>query len=400
MNTNISEDIRYSLMAVVPDRRKENLKRLKLLKSKRLLLLEILNNLIKPTKLPEPYETHSYSKYSTTTPTTKFTDQNQLELNLNKFIVKDMDYLNKLENNLTKEDDGNSTDTCSECESSRFNDRFSDDECFEEDSKLNNLYAIKFIPLKEQNVDKSIEKSDVKANEKTTEKSDDKSIDNLINNQENLKTFSKNELIDFYQDYGLKDLFRILNRIDQEISDCDHNLKEETEKRNKFYVDDSRRTHDYNEFITTYLLMLTEQKKLHEFIDAKDAKEVKDSKLITNNLNKQSTKSQDTKHVEDDKAEPVCYKFFKEIFENYEDILMKEDEEDKSKEIDQNTSNSLNSTPLNTSNASINTSNSTPNSSLNASSNQSTEQQGNKRKYTRRSSSSIPRPSSTPKRKC
>lgn len=41
----------------------------------------------------------------------------------------------------------------------------------------------------------------------------------------------------------------------------------ELEKRKKYRVDDSRRTHNYDEFITTFLLMLAEQGKLPELLE-------------------------------------------------------------------------------------------------------------------------------------
>jgi len=41
----------------------------------------------------------------------------------------------------------------------------------------------------------------------------------------------------------------------------------ELEKRKKFRVDDSRRTHNYDEFITTFLLMLAEQGKLPDLLE-------------------------------------------------------------------------------------------------------------------------------------
>lgn len=311
MNTAINEDIRYSLMAVVPDKRKENLKRLKLLKSKRSMLLDIVENLTKPIKLPEPYETHSYSKYTAT-----LSESKPVEVNVNKLIVKDVNYndqqLNstKLTNPLGKpaltnshttkdnqsnglrdqdylDDDDNSTDTCSDSES-----RFGEDDSWDEDDRTESLYAFRFVPLREQKEDNSQSNENNGSNVK-------------MNDEDNLKTFTKAELIDFYRDYGFQDLLNMLSKIEQEIGQCDRNIDEETEKRTKFYVDDSRRTHNYNDFITTYLLMITEQKKLNEFVDSKD------NKTPVNNCS-----------VDEQLDEDAPIRFFKEILTNYEDVLM------------------------------------------------------------------------------
>jgi len=304
MNTAVNEDIRYSLMAVVPDRRKENLKRLKLLKSKRSILLEILDNLTQPTRLPEPYETHSYSKYSSILSKNK-----PLEVNVSKLIVKDVNFNDQLNNKTTSNNSQNnsnnnkdtmdyddSTDTCSECES-----QFGENDSCDEDEKIESLYAFKFVPLRNQNQNNN---ENTKKNNENKMLVDNKDVDNL-------KVFTKSELIDFYQDYGFKDLMNILSKIEQEISQCDRNITEEIEKRTKFYVDDSRRTHNYNDFITTYLLMITEQKKLADFVDSKD----NNNKLSVTNLTVNS--NDDDESISEDA--PI--KFFKEILTKYEDIL-------------------------------------------------------------------------------
>lgn len=298
-------------MAVVPDRRKEYQKRLKLLKSKRSMLQEIVAYLIKPTKLPEPYETHNYSKYSASTDRPE-----QLEANVNKFTVKEINYHPGnngskptgsssvvKENDYSFDDDDNSTDTCSECESSRFSDESGDEEL---GNQIDSLYAFKFVPLKEQNNEQN------QTNQSSPTKPSASNGSNA-NSLTGFKTFTKAELVDFYCDYTVQDLLKVLKKIDQEISQCDHNIKEETEKRAKFYVDDSRRTHNYSEFITTFLLMLTEQKKLHEFVEPKAV----------------GTAANPTKSpVERNREEDAPIKFFKEILTNYEDVLMRENDDE------------------------------------------------------------------------
>ena len=59
----LSPDIRYNLMAVVPDRRVTLTNRLNNLKSNRHIVLEALQKMMRPMRLPEPLDYHNYSRY-------------------------------------------------------------------------------------------------------------------------------------------------------------------------------------------------------------------------------------------------------------------------------------------------------------------------------------------------
>ncbi|XP_050414072.1 ubiquitin carboxyl-terminal hydrolase calypso isoform X2 [Patella vulgata] len=64
-----------------------------------------------------------------------------------------------------------------------------------------------------------------------------------------------------------KDLVSLLKNVEKEINTCETNLKEENEKRKKYKIDDCRRTHNYDEFITLFLSMLAEQGLLHSLVE-------------------------------------------------------------------------------------------------------------------------------------
>ncbi|XP_059476608.1 ubiquitin carboxyl-terminal hydrolase calypso isoform X2 [Neocloeon triangulifer] len=66
--------------------------------------------------------------------------------------------------------------------------------------------------------------------------------------------------------FAPKDLLALLKNLDNGIQQCEQNIKEETEKRRKYKVDDSRRTHNYDEFICTFLTMLAHDGKLADLI--------------------------------------------------------------------------------------------------------------------------------------
>lgn len=58
-----THDIRYNLMAVVPDRRITYSNKLRILKMNRHIVLEALQEMTRPTRLPTPLDYHNYSKY-------------------------------------------------------------------------------------------------------------------------------------------------------------------------------------------------------------------------------------------------------------------------------------------------------------------------------------------------
>ncbi|OAD54375.1 Ubiquitin carboxyl-terminal hydrolase BAP1 [Eufriesea mexicana] len=66
--------------------------------------------------------------------------------------------------------------------------------------------------------------------------------------------------------FAPKDLLALLKNLEHEISICETSLKDENDKRNKYKIDDCRRTHNYDEFICTFLSMLAQQGKLAELV--------------------------------------------------------------------------------------------------------------------------------------
>ncbi|XP_068713612.1 ubiquitin carboxyl-terminal hydrolase BAP1-like [Montipora foliosa] len=64
-----------------------------------------------------------------------------------------------------------------------------------------------------------------------------------------------------------QELVSQLHQIERQIQACENSLREEKEKRRKYYVDHSRRTHDYDPFIRTFLTMLAEQGHLAQLVE-------------------------------------------------------------------------------------------------------------------------------------
>nr|XP_058963055.1 ubiquitin carboxyl-terminal hydrolase BAP1-like [Pocillopora verrucosa] len=58
-----------------------------------------------------------------------------------------------------------------------------------------------------------------------------------------------------------------LHHVERQIQACENSLREEKEKRRKYYVDHSRRTHDYDPFIRTFVTMLAEQGHVAQLVE-------------------------------------------------------------------------------------------------------------------------------------
>ncbi|RWS24024.1 ubiquitin carboxyl-terminal hydrolase calypso-like protein [Leptotrombidium deliense] len=250
--TDGSHDIRYNLMAVVPDRRIMYLNKLNNLKTNRHIVLEALEQMMRPYRLPEPFDYHNYSKYPTcmeyTGPLLEAKDTETIRKPLSidtsqsqasspsALLSVPLSIQTSISPTLSS---SSSTDTSSEA-GSAFNSPNSRS-AVNAHEKVNKFYVFKVLA--------DSGKKDVSQNE-------DKSP---LVNRENPSQLSKS--------FSPKELVHLLKALENEINACESNLKEELEKRKKYRVDDERRTHNYDEFITTFLLMLAEQRKLPDLLE-------------------------------------------------------------------------------------------------------------------------------------
>ena len=67
--------------------------------------------------------------------------------------------------------------------------------------------------------------------------------------------------------FSPRDLLTILRSIETAIFVSESKVRDEVEKRKKYRVDDCRRVHNYDEFLTTFLAMLTEQNLLGGLVE-------------------------------------------------------------------------------------------------------------------------------------
>lgn len=66
--------------------------------------------------------------------------------------------------------------------------------------------------------------------------------------------------------FTIKDLSNLLKNLESEIALNEQHLNDENDKRYMFKVDDCRRTHNYDDFICTFLSMLAQQGVLGELV--------------------------------------------------------------------------------------------------------------------------------------
>ncbi|XP_035785459.1 ubiquitin carboxyl-terminal hydrolase calypso-like [Anopheles albimanus] len=66
--------------------------------------------------------------------------------------------------------------------------------------------------------------------------------------------------------FSPKDLLSLLKNLESEITITEQHLCDENEKRDRFKLDDCRRTHNYDEFICTFLSMLAHEGVLAELV--------------------------------------------------------------------------------------------------------------------------------------
>lgn len=314
----ISPDIRYNLMAVVPDKRITLSNKLQNLKSNRHIILEALQTILRPMRLPEPLDYHNYSRYpsdaeyqhpppspkiqvSTTngTPATESLPGTSAsaptvaaKTELEKPLTVDTTvsclgvstpskaiYTNasgtsvSLTTPLTIQTTcsispalstcSSSTDTCSEA-SSAFNSPIPKYSTVlnNQNERITKFFVCKVVnsASKESPTGSTVVQLGSGDTSLTTVKSEPKDSSCISSPSPRTKTrIAKN--------FCPKDMVNLLKALETEISSTDSQLKEELEKRKRYRVDDSRRTHNYDDFITMFLLMLAEQGKLPDLLE-------------------------------------------------------------------------------------------------------------------------------------
>lgn len=244
-------DIRYNLMAVVPDRRVQLKKQAVKLKCHLNSLWDSLRQIEKSAnKSDNNHKTTStathndgppFSPVSNGTLTASETGSVCAESPKYPFEsdAGDMEIPNPPYSPISN-DTLSASESGSTCNSpSRFEDSF----FFEEKNPIDKHYFIKF--------DKMPEPTDTSA----TKNSKESHTNNSDQEKDELKLSA------------IADMKRLLGQLERDIEKNESLLKEENDKRRKYKLDNSRRTHNYEPFIMTFLSMLAKQGNLAHLIE-------------------------------------------------------------------------------------------------------------------------------------
>ncbi|KAF5285808.1 hypothetical protein FQA39_LY04269 [Lamprigera yunnana] len=298
-------DIRFNLMAVVPDRRLAITHKLKMLKTNKQIVLDALQLMKKikhaDSKLEKEdaenkakkessgdEETHiidivasltSSSSTTTNTVTTANASEQKLfiEPKKEKLMLCPLDYSTPLTIQTSPAPSTSSTDTSSEVGSAFNSPTQAWNWAASQNSPLSKDFK-RFVVIRVASEDKDSAKPLMNVNGKRP--NSDPLGSNLKKTNSNtgharvrtsdgdtVVAEKKNPEFLEHHTFAPQDLLALLRNLENEICICEISLKDENDKQNKYRVDDCRRTHNYDEFVCTFLSMLAEQGKLADLVE-------------------------------------------------------------------------------------------------------------------------------------
>lgn len=274
-------DIRFNLMAVVPDRRLAITHKLKMLKTNKQIVLDALQQLMKMK--------HQVVKSSRQPTEEKPAGEQQQEDEeqqhakmKDKVLLCPLDYSTPLTIQTSPAPSSSSTDTSSEV-GSAFNSPTQ--ACWSSwaQASPNSTSARdfkKFVVIRVQDSDRTSATTEeassgppVNSNGKRQaatggDHPSRKVCRVKVTSDGDAVTLAEKKYPELFEPHTFapQDLLALLRNLENEICICEMSLKDENDKRNKYKVDDCRRTHNYDEFICTFLSMLAEQGKLADLV--------------------------------------------------------------------------------------------------------------------------------------
>ncbi|TNM88845.1 hypothetical protein fugu_005099 [Takifugu bimaculatus] len=118
------------------------------------------------------------------------------------------------------------------------------------------------IPKEKEGVNEGDEGPSVEVKEK--ESKEGAEVDSSKETSSSLETVDNKPAGD---KYSPKELLALLKCVEADIANYEVSLKEEVEKRKKYKIDDQRRTHNYDEFICTFISMLAQEGMLASLVE-------------------------------------------------------------------------------------------------------------------------------------
>ncbi|KAB0793805.1 hypothetical protein PPYR_11921 [Photinus pyralis] len=285
-------DIRFNLMAVVPDRRLAITHKLKMLKTNKQIVLDALQQLMKikhvdkcekeePEAKPKKEagnEDESAQIPNVVEPSVTSTiEKMNAEPKKDKVMLCPLDYSTPLTIQTSPAPSTSSTDTSSEVGSAFNSPTQAWNWAASQNSPLSKDFK-RFVVIRVANEDKDLSKPIVNINGKrqTNEAAptcNKKCLSNTgharVRTSDGDTVVAEKKNPEFLEPHTFapQDLLALLRNLENEICICEISLKDENDKQNKYRVDDCRRTHNYDEFVCTFLSMLAEQGKLADLVE-------------------------------------------------------------------------------------------------------------------------------------
>ncbi|CAG9764494.1 unnamed protein product [Ceutorhynchus assimilis] len=276
-------EIRFNLMAVVPDRRLAIQHKLKMLRTNKQIVLDALQQIVKiKDKGSGKTETAAGAGEPTKPVKTEDIKTETLEVkqeikppieepiptNSNTLTLCPLDYSTPLTIQTSPAPSTSGTDTPSDIgSSSAFNSPtqgWNWANAAQNSPNSRDLKRFVVLRMAEQEKNNSIE-----INKSPEKKSSSGVVHARVHTSDGDPVIAEKKNQDILEPHTFapKDLLSLLRNLENEICLCEMSLKDENDKQNKYKVDDCRRTHNYDEFICTFLSMLAEQGKLADLVE-------------------------------------------------------------------------------------------------------------------------------------
>ncbi|KAL1501060.1 hypothetical protein ABEB36_006459 [Hypothenemus hampei] len=263
-------EIRFNLMAVVPDRRLAIQHKLKMLRTNKQIVLDALQQIVKIKE-----KTNLKTENTMTAENVKVEESPSLDLksveepvaSSSNMTLCPLDYATPLTIQTSPAPSTSGTDTPSDVGSSFNSPTQSWNWVNAQTQNSPNSRDLKrFVVLRvaEQ------EKNNVEETKPPEKKASGSGVVHArvrTSDGDPVIAEKKNQDILEPHTFAPKDLLALLRNLENEICLCEMSLKDENDKQNKYKIDDCRRTHNYDEFICTFLSMLAEQGKLADLVE-------------------------------------------------------------------------------------------------------------------------------------
>lgn len=266
-----SHEIRYNLMAVIPNKCHESNIYLKHMQRNQVMLLKMLQ-FFRFYSGRRMFSEHNYfcdveGQKSTTVPSTVPLADSELRVEIDDHSMTFMSVIEDSDHRPPSPAASVSTQSASDA-GSEFN--FTEDETLYDDDNDDERFIVCRFECDKSPIEQSSQ-CDTNSLETSTEKFDSKQlINSLLAKFQQFQSYENWSEIDFEQKLKpliLTDLTSLINNLNHEIEVYKQIYSEEKKKIQKYMIDDARRSFDYDEFISTFLAMVSEQGILETFLN-------------------------------------------------------------------------------------------------------------------------------------